>query len=56
VGGAKLDLNGFFFYGRYVIGMNNIRSANELSNNLGDQSTWKTRQWQLGVGFSLFNY
>jgi len=56
VGGAKLNLNGFFVYGRYVIGMNNIRSANELSNNLGDQSTWKTRQWQLGVGFSLFNY
>ncbi|MEY4052107.1 MAG: PorT family protein [Chitinophagia bacterium] len=56
VGGAKIDLNGFFVYGRYVIGMNNIRSANELSNNLGDQSTWKTRQWQLGVGFSLFNY
>ena len=56
VGGAKLDLGGFFLYGRYVIGMNNIRSANELSNNLGDQSTWKTRQWQLGVGFSLFNY
>ena len=56
VGGAKLDLNGFFLYGRYVIGMNNIRSANELNNNLGDQSTWKTRQWQLGVGFSLFNY
>ena len=54
VGGAKLDLNGFFLYGRYVIGMNNIRSANELSSNLGDQSTWKTRQWQLGVGFSLF--
>jgi hypothetical protein len=56
VGGAKLDLNGFFLYGRYVIGMNNIRSATELNNNLGDQSTWKTRQWQLGVGFSLFNY
>jgi hypothetical protein len=56
VGGAKLDLNGFFLYGRYVIGMNNIRSAAELSNNLADQSTWKTRQWQLGVGFSLFNY
>ena len=56
VGGAKLDLNGFFFYGRYIIGMNNIRSAAELSNNLADQSTWKTRQWQLGVGFSLFNF
>ena len=56
VGGAKLDMNGFFVYGRYVIGMNNIRSASELSTNLGDQSTWKTRQWQLGLGFSLFNY
>jgi hypothetical protein len=56
VGGAKLDMNGFFVYGRYVIGMNNIRSANELTSNLSDQSTWKTRQWQLGVGFSLFNY
>lgn len=56
VGGAKLDLNGFFVYGRYVIGMNNIRSADELSSNLGDQSTWETRQWQLGVGFSLFNF
>jgi hypothetical protein len=49
-------MNGFFVYGRYVIGMNNIRSADELSSNLGDQSTWKTRQWQLGVGFSLFNF
>ncbi|TRZ82206.1 MAG: PorT family protein [Sediminibacterium sp.] len=56
VGGAKLDLGGFFLYGRYVIAMNNIRSASELSNNLGDQSTWKTRQWQLGVGFSILNY
>jgi hypothetical protein len=56
VGGAKLDLNGFFLYGRYVIGMNNIRSASELSTNLSDQSTWKTRQWQLGLGFSLFNF
>ena len=56
VGGAKLDMNGFFVYGRYVIGMNNIRSADELSSNLGDQSTWKTRQWQLGLGFSLFNF
>jgi len=56
VGGAKLDLNGFFLYGRYVIGMNNIRSATEVGNNLVDQSTWKTRQWQLGVGLNLFNF
>ena len=54
VGGAKLNLGGFFLYGRYVIGMNNIGSATQLSNNLQDQSTWKTRQWQLGVGLNLF--
>jgi hypothetical protein len=56
VGGAKLDLGGFFLYGRYVVGMNNIGSASQLSSNLQDQSTWKTRQWQLGIGLSLFNF
>ena len=54
VGGAKIDLGGFFIYGRYVIGMNNISSAKELLDNLKDESTWKTRQWQLGVGLNLF--
>ncbi len=56
VGGAKLDLGGFSLYGRYVIGMNNIGSAAEGYNNLKDQGTWKTRQWQLGIGLSLFNF
>ena len=56
VGGAKLDLGGFFLYGRYVVGMNNIGSASQLSSNLQDQSTWKTRQWHLGIGLSLFNF
>ncbi|MEI7589065.1 MAG: outer membrane beta-barrel protein [Chitinophagia bacterium] len=56
VGGAKLDLGGFSLYGRYVIGMNNIGSASEGYNNLKDQGTWKTRQWQLGIGLSLFNF
>jgi hypothetical protein len=36
--------------------MNNIGSAAQGYNNLKDQSTWKTRQWQLGVGLSLFNF
>lgn len=54
VGGAKLNLGGFFVYGRYVIGMNNIGSTNQLVYNLQNQSTWKTRQWQLGVGLNLF--
>ena len=54
VGGGKLNLGGFFVYGRYVVGMNNIVSSSQLANNLQDQSTWKTRQWQLGVGVKLF--
>lgn len=54
VGGAKLNLGGFFLYGRFVIGMNNIGSSTQLLNNLQNQSTWKTRQWQLGVGLNLF--
>lgn len=56
VGGAKIDLGGFFIYGRYIIGMNTIGSAAEGYSNLKDQSTWKTRQWQLGVGLNLFNF
>ena len=49
VGGAKLDLGGFGLYGRYVVGLQNI---NELQN----QASWKTTQWQLGIGMSLFNF
>jgi hypothetical protein len=46
VGGAKIDLGGFFVYGRYVVGLQAI-------NELQDQSKWKTTQWQLGLGMSL---
>lgn len=49
VGGAKLDLGGFFFYGRYVVGLQSI-------NELQDQTKWKTTQWQLGVGINLLNF
>ena len=49
VGGAKLNLGGFFLYGRYVVGLQNI-------NELQDQTKWKTTQWQLGVGMNLFNF
>lgn len=49
VGGAKLDLGGFFLYGRYVVGLQAI-------NELQDQTKWKTTQWQLGIGMSLFNF
>ena len=47
VGGAKVDLGGFFVYGRYVVGLQNI-------NQLQDQAKWRTTQWQLGIGMSLF--
>ena len=49
VGGAKFDLGGFFLYGRYVVGLQNI-------NELQDQTKWRTTQWQLGVGMNLFNF
>jgi hypothetical protein len=47
VGGAKVNLGGFFVYGRYVVGLQNI-------SELQDQAKWKTTQWQLGIGLSLF--
>ncbi|MCX6332468.1 MAG: porin family protein [Bacteroidetes bacterium] len=56
VGGAKLDLGGFFIYGRYAIGLNNIGSTQQLLDDLKNQDTWKTRQWQLGVGLNIFNF
>ncbi len=49
VGGAKLNLGGFFVYGRYVVGLQNI-------NELQDQTKWKTTQWQLGLGMNLFGF
>jgi hypothetical protein len=47
VGGAKVNLGDFFVYGRYVVGLQNI-------NELQDQTKWRTTQWQLGIGMSLF--
>lgn len=47
--GAKVNLGGFFVYGRYVVGLQDI-------NALQDQAKWKTRQWQLGIGMSLFGF
>ena len=49
VGGAKVNLGGFFVYGRYVVGLQDISA-------LQDQAKWKTRQWQLGIGMSLFGF
>lgn len=49
VGGAKVNLGGFFVYGRYVVGLQDI-------NDLQDQAKWKTTQWQLGLGLNLFGF
>ena len=49
VGGAKVNLGGFFVYGRYVVGLQDISA-------LQDQAKWKTTQWQLGIGMSLFGF
>lgn len=49
VGGAKVNLGGFLVYGRYVVGLQDISA-------LQDQAKWKTRQWQLGIGMSLFGF
>jgi len=56
VAGAKVDLGGFFLYGRYVVGMENISTGQQLNNQITDQSSWKTKQWQLGIGMTLFNF
>ena len=56
IGGAKIDLGGFFLYGRYIIGMENVASFKQLQAQLNDEAQWKTKQWQLGVGINLFNF
>jgi hypothetical protein len=49
VGGAKVNLGGFFAYCRYVVGLQDISA-------LQDQAKWKTTQWQLGIGMNLFGF
>ena len=56
IGGAKIDLGGFFLYGRYIIGMENVASFKQLETQLNDDAQWKTKQWQLGVGINLCNF
>jgi len=54
LGGATLNLGGFFVYGRYVLGMTNVASAAQLEYQLKDPNQWRTKQWQLGIGLKLF--
>jgi hypothetical protein len=52
VGGAKLNLGGFFVYGRYLVGLQSINDLQDLQ----DQTKWRTTQWQLGLGMNLFGF
>lgn len=48
VAGVQLNVSqSFRFYGRYNYGLSNI-------NNIDDRYSWKTRQFQLGVGVHIF--
>jgi hypothetical protein len=49
LGGAKFNFGGFFAYGRYVVGLQDI-------NEIQDNSKWRTTQWQLGIGMSLLKF
>lgn len=46
VGGAQVNLSKLKFFGRYVIGLNNI-------NDISSQQNWKNQSIQLGVGLTL---
>lgn len=46
VGGIQFNVSHFRFYGRYVVGLNNL-------NDLSSQDKWKTQSIQLGVGLSI---
>lgn len=44
VGGLQLSFKYLRFYGRYVIGLNNV-------NDVSDNDKWKSQQIQAGIGF-----
>jgi hypothetical protein len=46
LGGAELQLAGFRFTGRYVIGLSNI-------NDIDNKDKWKSQGFQLSVGLAL---
>ncbi|MGZ5247606.1 MAG: porin family protein [Flavitalea sp.] len=46
LGGVQLNLGGFKVGGRYAVGLSNI-------NDIDNQEQWKSRSWQLYVGFRL---
>ena len=46
LGGAELQLAGFRFTGRYMVGLSNI-------NDIDNKEKWKSQGFQLSVGFAL---
>ena len=47
VAGAQLNFGALKAYGRYNIGLANI-------NDIGNQDSWKSQQFQLGIGLRIF--
>ncbi|UAY52823.1 porin family protein [Ferruginibacter albus] len=48
LGGLQFSISSFRFYGRYVLGINNI------NNNTGDGSAWRKQGFQIGIGYAFF--
>jgi hypothetical protein len=46
LGGVQLNVAGFKFYGRYVVGLNNL-------NDIDNKDKWKNQSVQLGIGLTL---
>ena len=46
LGGVQLNLLNFKFYGRYVVGLNNL-------NDIDNKDKWKNQSIQLGIGVTL---
>jgi len=47
VAGLQVNITKFKFYGRYVLGLNNLNDVNE-------KDKWKSRNLQIGVGYQIF--
>lgn len=46
LGGVQVNLLNFKFYGRYVVGLNNL-------NDIDNKEKWKNQSIQLGIGIAL---
>ena len=46
LGGVQLNILNFKFYGRYVVGLNNL-------NDIDNKEKWKSQGFQLGIGITL---